>query len=230
MTVLTLDKKGIAGAVALGIALLLLGGDKGWLLVAMMAYFLVFSYAVTLVRLEYKERRGFTERRRGLANVAANGMAPLAFAVVLYFGIAFSNNVLELAGIAGFIGAVAGITADKFASELGVLDGIPKEILTLKPTRKGRSGAVTPFGLAMSAVGAALAAAWAFPLGEAFPALAGGAAALLAIAAFSGFAGGLTDSVAGHFEERGIGSKHTSNLICSVVAGLLAAGIALMVL
>lgn len=231
MTMLTLDKKGIAGAVALGAVLFLLGGSFGWLLVAVMLYFLVFSYVVTLIRIDYKERRGLTEKRRGIMNVAANGIAPLAFAFVLYFGAVFSNNLLELAGIVGFIGAVAGITADKFASELGVLDGIPKEILTLKPTKKGRSGAVTLFGLAMSVVGAALVAGWAFPLAEAFSVVGGGigGAGLLAVVVLSGFIGSVIDSVAGHFEERGLGNKHTSNLICSVAAGLTAIAIVLVV-
>ncbi len=225
MTVLTLDKKGIAGAFAIGIVLLLLGKGIGWFLVAVMVYFLVLSYAVTLVRLDYKERRKLTERSRGLVNVAANGIAPVAFAVALFVGTLLSNNMLETVGIIGFLGAVSGITADKFASELGVLDGIPREILTMQPTKKGRSGGVTLLGLAMSAIAAGLVAVWVLPLG---PVGVIGTGELVAIVTVSGFLGSVVDSVAGHFEEMGMGNKHTSNLICSVAAGIIAVCLALL--
>lgn len=230
MVVLTLNRDGVAVAVALALLLLLLGGGLGWFMVALMLYFLVLAFLVTYLRLDYKEKRGLTERTRGVMNVLSNGLAPLAFAALYYLGGQLSNNLLALAGLAGFIGAVAAITADKFSSELGVLDGLPRVIFTMKVTKKGRSGAVTVFGLAMGAAGAFLVGQAAVVLlGSGIAALGGvGALTVVAIMTVSGFFGSLVDSMSGYFEELGIGTKHTSNLICSVAGGIAAVALVLL--
>jgi hypothetical protein len=36
-----------------------------------------------------------------------------------------------------------------------------------------------------------------------------------------GFIGTLVDSILGHFEEKGIGNKYSSNFVCSVAGGIL---------
>ena len=56
-------------------------------------------------------------------------------------------------------GAMAASLADSLASELGVLSkAAPRDILTGRPMEKGLSGAVSPLGLGMSLLGAAVVA------------------------------------------------------------------------
>ena len=61
--------------------------------------------------------------------------------------IVWDYNGLALLSIIGFLASLAAITADKFGSEIGVLDGRPTMIFTLKKVRKGTSGGVTALGL-----------------------------------------------------------------------------------
>ena len=56
--------------------------------------------------------------------------------------------------IYAFVAGVAGITADKFASEFGVLDGEPKVLINGKKANRGTSGAVTWFGTIMGGIAA----------------------------------------------------------------------------
>ena len=42
------------------------------------------------------------------------------------------------------------------------------------------------------------------------------------IIAVSGLLGSVVDSIAGHFEEKGIGNKYTSNILCAIAAALIA--------
>ena len=70
----------------------------------------------------------------------------------------------ELTGRRGFLwaygGAMAASLADSMASELGVLSRRPpRDILTLRVAERGLSGAVSPLGLAASALGAGIVAA-----------------------------------------------------------------------
>jgi uncharacterized membrane protein len=44
----------------------------------------------------------------------------------------------------------------------------------------------------------------------------------------SGFVGGLVDSMLGYYEERGIGSKYTSNLFCALAGAALAVALILL--
>ena len=79
--------------------------------------------------------------------------------MVLYFvsvnyGHATASNIT----IYTFVASVAGITADKFASEFGVLDGDPIMLMTGKKAKKGTSGAVTWLGFAMGSVASGLVA------------------------------------------------------------------------
>ncbi len=225
MALLTLNRKGVITAVLLGAALLFLGGKYGPLMLSLMLYFLFASFLVTRIRLDYKEKHRLTERSRGAINVIANGLGPLVFASLVFIGGIYANNLLETMGLVGFAASVAGITSDKFASELGVLDGTPREILTLRRSKKGRSGAVTAFGLCMAFAGAASVAVlfylWQYITAVPIPWI------IMTITLF-GFAGSIADSVAGYFEERGFGNKHTSNLVCALVAGLIAALVVLI--
>lgn len=100
-----------------------------------------------------------------------------------------------------FAGVMATVTADTWATELGVLSRRPPvHILTGKPVEAGESGGITPFGTLMSLAGAffigllaAISLLFAEKIHLSLPALFN----LLLIVAISGFAGSLTDSLLG---------------------------------
>lgn len=226
MAVLTLDRFGVVAALVLAAFLLYFGRQVGWMFVSLMTCFLLLAFIVTYFRIGYKERKGLTERSRGIRNVLANGLAPLAFAVIFYIG---AGSQLGTVALAGFIGSVAAITADKFSSELGVLDGVPREIFSLRKTRKGRSGSVTLLGLGAGLLGALLIALFGAAMLH-YTQYSNLSTTYLVLGAAAGFVGTVVDSAVGHFEEIGMGNKHTSNFICSIAGGAVMAVIALLLL
>ncbi|MCX8195039.1 MAG: DUF92 domain-containing protein [Candidatus Micrarchaeota archaeon] len=200
-----LDYAGILLAVAMGVAVALFNIGFFWLLLV----FLVLSVAVTKYGYEKKRELGLYEHERSWENVLANGFVPTMCAV-------FSPSV----GWGAYVGSIAAITADKFASELGVLGGEPYSLLTLKKVKAGRNGAITPFGTLMSLDGALLVGFAAMPL---FPGVDLWKVILIGLI---GFGGSMIDSVVGVLEEKGIGNKATTNAVCSIFGAL--AGLALL--
>ena len=152
------------------------------------------------------------EAKRGWKNVIANGIVPLAIVLIYWH---FGNHHLNTTAlVVAYIASVAGTTADKFASELGVLGDTPRSIITFKHVKKGVSGGVTLFGTVSSFMGSALIG---------FSAIAAGLPpSYVIIIAVSGLLGSVVDSIAGHFEEQGIGSKYTSNMLCAIAAAVIA--------
>jgi len=208
----TLDGKGLLLATAMGILIFALGLDHGPMFLLDLLMFLVLSAAVTRIGRMRKQGIGVYEAGRGWKNVLANGAMPLMAALLYWLNSLYPflpPSVLALA----YVASVCAITADKFASEIGVLDGEPTVLLTLKKTKKGVSGGVTGIGLLASLAGSAI-------IGLSALAVGGGAMAV-AVVALAGFLGNIVDSVLGYFEERGIGSKFTSNFFCSVAGFLL---------
>ncbi len=232
MTFLTLDIKGSLAALALGLAFYILAGFN-LVLVAFMLYFLMLSSLVTSAGKSRKKAMGVYQKSRGILNVVSNGCGPLIFAAVFFLTLFYNMQYLAVLALAGFGASVASVTADKFSSELGVLDGEPKDIFTFKHVKKGASGGITLFGLG-SGFFAALLVSTPFsfvifrlgllpplqPQYTLFPLYA------LITVCVGGFIGTLVDSLLGHYEEKGIGNKFTSNFICSVCGG--AAGMLLL--
>ncbi len=219
MTFLTLDSRATLVSVVLGILLILLGGRLGAFFFIVMLYFLVISAIVTWIGTPYKKKRQLYEKSRGTKNVVANSAIPLVMAVAFFVStLAFTG--LEQFMAFGFVGSVAAVAADKFSSELGVLDGEPLMIFTLKKVRKGVSGGVTWFGLLMGLAGAFVISLSVVLLTPTFfaPIL----LYLIIGITLSGFIGTIADSMAGYFETNGIGNKFTSNVIASI-AGAVAA-------
>ncbi|VVB98014.1 Uncharacterised protein [uncultured archaeon] len=195
-----LDKKGLMLSALMGVLTLFLGGKEYLIL---LLFFLAISVMATRYGEEEKKERGIYEYERSWENVLSNGLVPTVLAV--------AQPVL---GPLPFIASVAAVTADKFASELGVLGkGKPIFLFTLKQVPPGTSGAVSPMGTLMSLAGALLIGAAAVLLFGIKPS----AALMIGI---GGFLGSAVDSVAGIFEERGIGNKSTSNLLCSLAGGI----------
>ncbi len=219
MTFLTLDSRATLVSLALGILLILLGGRLGAFFFIVMLYFLVISAIVTWIGTPYKKKRQLYEKSRGMKNVVANSAIPLVMAIAFFVSTMFFAGLEQLI-VFGFIGSVAAVAADKFSSELGVLDGDPIMIFTFKKVRKGVSGGVTWFGLLMGIFGAFMISLSAALLVGGF--FAPGLWYLVIGIVLSGFIGTVADSVAGYFETNGIGNKFTSNAIASI-AGALAA-------
>ncbi|MCX8198314.1 MAG: DUF92 domain-containing protein [Candidatus Micrarchaeota archaeon] len=201
-----LDWAGLALALAMGMVVAAFGGAE---FVALLLIFLSASVVVTKYGYEKKREMGLYEHERSWENVLANGLIPTLCAVA-------SPHI----GWGPYVGSLAAITADKFASEMGVLGGEPTYLLTLKKAKRGTNGAVTPFGLLMSFDGGLLIGLSAFAL---FPGL-----DLWKVVAIGiiGFGGSMADSMVGVMEERGIGSKATTNAICSLFGA--AAGMAFL--
>lgn len=196
-----LDKGGVLLAFAMGTLITVYGG---WEYLALILFF--FAIAVIVTRYEHsaKKEMGIYEHERGWENVLSNGLVPTIAAVLSPY-----------IGPIPYIAAVASVTADTFGSELGVLErGKPISLETLKPAKPGTSGAISAMGSVASLAGATAI----------------GAAAIFLIdinATFAlyvgliGFAGSGVDSIFGIFEERGFGTKGTTNFICSLSGAIL---------
>lgn len=207
LSLLTLDEKGIALACVFGVLIFFLGQNYGALFLADLLVFLAISAVVTQVGKGRKEGIGMYEHARGWKNVLSNGLVPLIVAAAYFVN--YSAGTLPRAFIAiVYIASVAAVTADKFSSEIGVLDGEPVMLATFKRVKKGMSGGITALGLCASLLGSFIISASALYLSHAL--------GLLAILTLCGFAGSIVDSLLGYWEEQGIGNKYTSNFVCAV--------------
>lgn len=210
-TVFTLDWRGVAVAVVLGILLLFFGGANALLFFLGMLFFLVVSAVVTRVKINRKSALGVYEPSRGWKNVLANGSVPL-FVAFLYFLCYLLYGFGSLALTVAFLASVAAITADKFSSEIGILDKHVFMLIGRDRVRPGVSGGVSVLGFAAGLLGAALIAGVGFLFGLGIVAL-----VLIIIA---GMFGDVVDSLFGYYENKGIGSKFTTNVACAGFAAL----------
>lgn len=188
-------------ALFFGIILASLGGLAYLIL---MLLFFVLAVAATKYEYEIKKELGLYEHERGFENVLFNGIVPVILALL-------SRQI----GPLPFIVSVAAITADKFGSEIGVLDRQkPLFLFGFKEVKPGTSGAVSKVGLFASLLGSTLIGIGATIIFMVSPEKA-------VQIAIGGFLGSLADSIFGVFEEKGIGTKGTTNLICSIIGGLI---------
>ena len=233
MALLTLDIDGTVLAVVMALALIYLGtltapqgGYLGAFYLFVMLYFLTLSAIVTHLGERLKKSQKLYQETRGYRNVLANGLGPLIFAFLAYYlftSYQAAFGQFSFIYLVGFLSSVAAVTADKFSSEVGVLGKKPISIITFRKIEKGKSGGITVLGTSAGALGAFLIALIAgygaltlFPSHSAslWPA----AASIIAITA-GGFVGTVVDSIFGHWEEKGIGNKYTTNFICSIAGG-----------
>jgi uncharacterized protein (TIGR00297 family) len=213
-SIFTLDLGGVLLAIIFGVATFYFGLQLWWFFIALLIDFLVLSSIVTKAREQEKTGiRGYG-KIRGWKNVVANGLVPVivVLAYFIYINFIGISPIHETYVVFSFIAAVSAITADKFASELGVFGPQPVDILTRRKVRKGTSGGVTWVGSLFGLIGAALIAANAFALGASIY--------IFAIIIISGAIGNIIDSIFGHFEEKGIGNKYTSNILCSIAGAI----------
>ena len=185
----SLSRSGVLGAILVGTITFGLGGwTWGLLLIAF------FVLASLLSHYRRGQKQALAEKfakghRRDLGQVLANGGLG-ALLAALYF--LWPNDLL----FAAFLGSVAAVSADTWATELGVLSPrSPRLITTGKVVPVGTSGGVTLWGITASIAGALAIGGIAWLL------LALGRAAtlvsILLLASSSGLLGSLFDSLLG---------------------------------
>lgn len=187
----SLSASGWLGAIITGT---LTFGFGGWTWGATLLAFFVSSSALSHVRQAQKQRLAGEKfekgGRRDLWQTLANG-GPGALLALVY-GLAGEPLALLLA----FAGVMATVTADTWATELGVLSPTPPRLITSgRRVAPGTSGGVTALGLGASLAGALLIGACLVLLYRAEH----GAWAFLPLPAalLGGTAGSLADSLLG---------------------------------
>ncbi len=223
MEFFTLDMKATASAVVMGILIIYLGGGFGLYFFIAMLMFLVLSGIVSYIGRVYKQKKRLFERVRTIRNVIANGLWPTAIALIFYISANWFSGAYGILIFAAFVGSVAAITSDKFSSELGVLDGMPTQLISFKKVKKGVSGGVTAIGLLSGLLGAALISITPLLVYGQFARAFGQSIWYVVLAALvGGFLGTVFDSILGYYEENGIGNKYTSNFFASVAGSVVA--------
>jgi uncharacterized protein (TIGR00297 family) len=194
---------GALGAVLVG-TLIFAGGGWGWAI--LLIAFFITSSALSHYRAQAKEpladkfQKGY---RRDLGQVLANG----GWGAILAVASALSPNPIWLIA---YVGTIAAVNADTWATELGVLSRtLPRSIVTGRIVPTGTSGGVTWLGTWVALGGALLIGILAFALSAIhpwspvvlFPVLARTAILrplfLIPIAAVAGLLGSLFDSFLG---------------------------------
>lgn len=146
----SLSKSGVAGAMLVGTVIF---GFGGWAWGVLLVVFFVSSSALS----HFKESRkaSLAEKfskghQRDLAQTLANGGAGALLALANFF---WPHPLWWVA----FVGAMATVTADTWATELGVLSQRPPRLITTgKIVEVGTSGGVTLTGTLAALGGAAL--------------------------------------------------------------------------
>ena len=198
-----------------------------WLL--LLLFFLLSSFLATRYKFALKEAMGVQEGVKGerrASNVLANGIAPMAAAILSYIDPAWFPRALS--GVV-FLSALAVAGSDTLASEIGVLQRDAYLITTFRRVPPGTDGGISWLGQAC-ALGAALYTAlvgW-FVLGNlartyGLSATMPPEAVYLLIPAVLGFVGCQIDSVIGAtLERKGLVNKKTTNLLATCSGAILA--------
>lgn len=206
-TFLTLDLYGLVVAATIGALILFFGGEQGLFFLFVILEFLVLASIATWLEKGEKQKMKGYESARGWKNVVANGIVPLVISA-LYFLYGSSFPMAKAFFVVAYVASLAAVTADKFSSEIGVLDPHPIMLLGLKISKVGKSGAVSPLGLVAGLLASSFIAACLFSYHNFL--------FLFLIVMVSGFFGDLVDSFFGYFEEKGFGNKYMSNILCAM--------------
>ncbi len=221
-----LTRDGTLAAFAVGIVIGILG-DVTWLL--LLLFFLLSSFIATRYKFALKEAMGVQEGKKGerhASNVLANGIAPMAAAVLAAFNPSWFPRVAS--GVV-FLSALAVAGSDTLASEIGVLSPRPVLITTGKRVTPGTDGGISLLGEGCAILAALYTAlfgwfvlSWlarTYGLDPTMPV----DAAFLVVPAVIGFVGCQIDSVIGAtLERRGLVNKKTTNLLATSAGAILA--------
>lgn len=150
-----LSGSGAAAAMVVGALVFGLGGAVWGLL---LVFFFVSSSALSLWRAEDKreaEGRSSKDSRRDWGQVLANGGLGAVLALLQAAGRAgWLPWLAEVDLLPAFAGLMAAVTADTWATELGLLSPTPPRLITTgEEVAPGTSGGVTALGLTAAAAG-----------------------------------------------------------------------------
>ena len=150
-----LSGSGAAAAMVVGTLVFGLGGPVWGLL---LVFFFVSSSALSLWRAEDKreaEGRSSKDSRRDWGQVLANGGLGAVLALLQAVGRAgWLPWLAEVDLLPAFAGLMAAVTADTWATELGLLSPTPPRLITTgEEVAPGTSGGVTALGLTAAAAG-----------------------------------------------------------------------------
>jgi len=187
---------GMAGAITVGT---LVFGFGGWVWALLLITFFVSSSWLSHYRISDKEEAAeqFAKgSRRDLGQTLANGGVGAALAFVFA---QYPEPVL----FAAFLGVMSSVTADTWATEMGILSRVPPRLITTgEPVPPGTSGGLTRLGTWASLAGALLIGAVATLVTQIQSLAHGQAWSLRAVsypllAMAGGMAGSLVDSLLG---------------------------------
>ncbi|REK57231.1 MAG: DUF92 domain-containing protein [Thermobacillus sp.] len=191
-----LSASGAWSAVLMGAVYFALGGPLWYgLLLVFFATSVFWSRWKRHIRAKREAERHYAKTgRRDAGQVWANGGIGLALCAAYAVW-------PEPALAAAFVGVMASVNADTWATEIGALSRTqPRSLLTGRSVPAGTSGGVTPLGTFAAFAGAAL-------IGISAALLGGGeaagipAAALIVVAAATGLAGTIADSLLGAWQQ-----------------------------
>lgn len=193
----SLSQSGAAGAIIVGTLIFGLGG---WVWGVLLAVFFISSSLLSHFR--EREKAAVAEKfekghRRDMGQVLANGGLGAVIAVLSV--IVPESVVPQLTWFFLFLGIMATVTADTWATELGTLSkSAPRLITNGRAVEVGTSGGVSPLGTGVSFAGGLLIGLTAGLLAPAAGLLPWSAALPVAlIGALSGAVGSLIDSLLG---------------------------------
>jgi uncharacterized protein (TIGR00297 family) len=204
----SLAPSGVAGAVLVGTLIFGFGGwTWGLTLIAFFVSSSLLSHYRQADKISLAEKFAKGERR-DLGQVLANGGAGALLALAVYFlvdlsGEARAGNPLYIYLTLAYFGVMATVTADTWATELGVLAReAPRLITTGRPVAPGTSGAITRYGTLAALTGAVFIGVVAFLLIQVASLVTRGELLLtdlpiVVIAAAAGLVGSLFDSLLG---------------------------------
>lgn len=157
----SLSPSGALGAVVIGSIIFAFGNfAAGALLVAFFASSSALSHYKKNSSQKKRVAKLFDKTgRRDIGQVLANG----AVAALSIVAAALLPHPLSSLSLAAFVGALATVNADTWATELGVLSKTPPRLITnLRPVTPGTSGAITFIGTVATIGGAVfIGSAWA---------------------------------------------------------------------
>ncbi|MGA8303300.1 MAG: DUF92 domain-containing protein [Thermoplasmata archaeon] len=216
----------IAGVVAtaFGVVIVVL---VGFPFLTLLILFVVGSVLATRFRFQEKRSRNVQEGaagERGVSNVVAHIVLPTALAIAG----GWVPPLIPLPPLTVlYASALAFGAADTFASELGVLTGRARSILTFRSVTPGTNGGVSAVGEAWALVGAALTAIVGLALFEVFSTSVPPTAVFLGAVIVAGFGGCQVDSILGELlENRGYLTKGSTNFLGMLSAVAIGAAIA----
>jgi len=190
-----LTRSGALGAILVGTITF---GFAGW--TWGLVLFAFFAVSSALSRYRQADKKELADKflkgsQRDIGQVLANGSLA-AFIALLYFS--YPSSALLVA----FLGAMATVNADTWATEIGVLSPVPPRLITTgRRVPAGTSGGLTVLGTAASTLGALFIALLAYTLLSVEALFSVGSSLrlwwIIPVALISGLLGSLFDSLLG---------------------------------